>query len=193
AATNPTGAMALIETESGADGRIDATSDATIMAPLGIVSLASAPSYFLTSTGIAAPGPDMQTYAVGTATHDIWVVPEADIGNWSDALGDDPQIDAADLPLGTAGGVVGLVRDAAGLPIAGATIASVSDSSEAVIRYLNDDGSFGEAETSDTGIFVILNPSVPESFEASVGGMVVGGGQAGSANGVLFTLIINAG
>lgn len=192
AATNPTGAMAIVEDTSGADGRIDATSDMTIVAPLGIVALSSGAGYYLTSTGVASPGPDMQTYAVGTGIHDLWMVPEDAVADWSDALGMDPEIDAADLPLGAAGGVVGLVRDSSGNPIAGAVVSSTSDTSMAVVRYLNDDGSFNNTETSELGMFVILNPSVPEGFEASVGGMVVGGGTAGSANNVLFTLIINA-
>lgn len=191
AATNPTGAMAIIEATSGADGRIDATSTGPItMVPLGIVALSSGGGYYLTSTGVAAPGPDMQSYEVGTGNHDIWVVPEGELGDWSDALAMDAMIDPGLLPLGDAGGVVGFVRDADGMPLAGATVTSTSDTSSAIIRYLQDDGSFDETMTSDLGIFIILDPSLPEDFEASVGGMVIGSGTAGSANNVLFTLII---
>jgi len=192
AATNPTGAMAIVSATSGADGRVDETSADAISAPLGIVGLASSGGFFLTATGLAAPGPDGVSYDVATGNHDIWMVPEGDLTDWSDELSNDPAIDPADLPLGELGGAVGFVRDSTGAPIAGATVASTGDSSDAVIRYLNDDGTFTDTETSDLGIFVILNPAVPEDFEASVGGMVVGGGTAGSANGVVFTLIVTA-
>lgn len=193
AATNPTGAMALVEATSGDDGRVDSTSAAAISAPLGIVGLASAAGYYLTATGLAAPGPDMQSYEVGTGTHDIWMVPEGDLSDWSDALSGDAAVLAEDLPLGDAGGIVGLVRDATGAGMAGVVVASTSDSTDSVVRYLNDDGTFSDTTTSDLGIFVILRPGVPEDFEATLDGTSLGGGTAGSANGAVFTLIINGG
>ncbi len=192
AATNPTGAMALVEATSDADGRVDAASAGAISAPLGIVGLTAGAGYYLTATGLAAPNRDGSSYDVGTGTHDIWVVPEGELSDWSDALGMDGDVDPKDLPLGDAGGVVGFVRDGAGAPIAGAVVTSTSDRSGAIVRYLNDDGSFGIDSTSDLGIFVILNPGLPESFEAAdAGGAVLGGGTAGSATGAIFTLIIN--
>ncbi len=194
AATNPTGAPALISATSGADGRVDGLSDGAIGSaapvPLGIVGLASTAGYFLTATGLSSPNDD-GSYDVGNGIHDIWVVPEGELQDWSDALGGDGDVDPADLPLGEAGGVVGLVRDSAGVPTAGAVVASTEDVSEAVVRYLNDDGSFGVDSTSDLGIFVILNPAVPESFEATLDGVSLGGGTAGSTAGAVFTLIIN--
>lgn len=193
AATNPTGAMALVEATSGADGRIDETSPDALMAPIGIVGLTSSGGYYLTATGLAAPVDGGSTYNVGSNIHDIWAVPESDLQDWSDELSMDPEILPENLPLGDQGGVVGFVRDAAGLPIAGAEVASVDDGSGAFIRYLNDDGTFGVDRTSDLGIFVIIEPSLAEEFEVSVDGAVVGGGTAGSANGAIFTLIVNAG
>jgi hypothetical protein len=193
AATNPTGAMALVEATSGADGRVDATSAAAIVAPIGIVGLASAGGYYLTATGLAAPLDGGSSYDVGNSIHDIWVVPENDLKSWSDELDMDAQILAENLPLGEAGGVVGLVRDAAGMPIAGAEVASADDGSGAFIRYLQDDGTFSTDATSDAGVFVIIEPALAEVFEVSVDGAVVGGGTAGSANGAIFTLIVNAG
>jgi hypothetical protein len=102
----------------------------------------------------------------------------------------DPAVDPALLPLGDAGGVVGMVRDATGNPVAGAVVASTNAGTSSLVRYLNIDGTFNEVATSELGLFVILDPALPEDFEASVGGMVVGGGTAGSANDVVFTLVI---
>jgi len=193
AATNPTGATPIVTATSGADGRIDATSDGPVMEAIGIVGLVSAGSYFLTATGLASPADGATAYEVGTGIHDIWAVPEEDLSTWSDALSMDAMIPAESLPLGEFGGVVGLVRDAEGLPIAGAAVSSTNAGSGAFVRYLNDDGTFNDMETSDLGVFVIIDPSLAEEFEVDVGGMVVGGGTAGSTNGAIFTLIVNAG
>ena len=76
--------------------------------------------------------------------------------------------------------------------MSGVTVVSVDGGSTAAVRYLQDDGSFTDTQTSALGIFVILDPAVPEVFEASQGGVVIGGGSVGAANGVVFTLIINA-
>jgi hypothetical protein len=194
AATNPTGAMALVEATSDAEGRIDASSSGPIAAPIGIVALTAAGGYFLTATGVAAPWEDGGSeYNVGTNIHDVWAVPETDLQDWSDELSMDAGIPPENLPLGDAGGVVGFVRDASGNPVAGAEVASTDDGSGAFIRYLEDDGSFSTDRTSDLGIFIILEPALAEQFEVSVDGAVVGGGTAGSANGAIFTLIVNAG
>ncbi|MEM7160578.1 MAG: hypothetical protein AAF799_47515 [Myxococcota bacterium] len=191
AATNPTGAMALVEATSDGDGRVDGTSDSAISAPLGIVGLASAGGYFLTATGVSAPLEDGSSYDVGAGAHDLWIAPTDALDAWSTALGE-AGVAKEDLPLGENGGAIGMVRGADGVPIAGAVVESTGDSSEAVIRYLNDDGSFGEDSTSDLGIFVITNPAVPESFQAVLNDNVLGGGTGGSANGAVFTLVITA-
>lgn len=192
AATNPTGAMPLMEAQSGADGRVDATSDGPIAAPIGIVALTSAGGYFLTATGVASPADGASAYNVAGSIHDLWAVPASDLMDWSDALAMDAMIPAENLPLGEAGGVVGLVRDSAGMPVEGAVVTSTDGGSGAFIRYLNDDGTFGTDSTSTQGIFVILEPALAEEFEADVGGNVIGPGTAGSADGAIFTLIFNA-
>jgi hypothetical protein len=69
-------------------------------------------------------------------------------------------------------------------------VASDSDSSGATIRYPQDDGTMGTMGTGSTGTFVILGPTpTGEDFTASEGGRT-GGGTAGSANDVVFSLII---
>jgi hypothetical protein len=194
AAVNPTGAAALVEATSGADGRIDVTSSGPIAEPIGIVALSSTNGYFLTATGVAAPWEDGGSeYNVGTSVHDLWAVPETDLQNWSDGLAMDAEIPSANLPLGERGGVVGLVRDASGQPAAGAVVGSTDNGSGAFIRYLENDGTFSVDRTSGLGIFVILEPALPEEFEVTIDGNVVGGGTAVSADGVIVTLIVNAG
>ncbi|MCX4243362.1 hypothetical protein [Paraliomyxa miuraensis] len=191
AATNPTGATAIVEGTTNASGEIDVTSSGPISAVVGIVGLTSLGGYYLTATGLAAPVDGGSDYNVANSIHDIWMVPESDLGDWSDALAMDAMIPGENLPLGEQGGVVGLVRDAAGAPIGGAVVRSTNAGSGAFIRYLNDDGSFGDVDTSDLGIFVILAPALAEVFEVEVGGAVAGSGTAGSADGAIFTLIFN--
>jgi len=191
AALNPTTATALVSATSDASGQVDASSSGPLMASLGIVGLASAGGYYLTATGLASPN-EASAYAVGTSIHDIWAVPAPELSDWSDALGEDDEIAADLLPLGDEGGVVGLVRDGNRQPIAGATVASSKGMKGSIIRYLNDDGTFNPDETSDLGVFVILNPGLGEEFDVSSGGAVVGTGTAGSAAGAIFTLIVTA-
>lgn len=194
AATNPTDVMAIVEATSGADGRVDATSTMAISAQLGIVGLVAADGYYLTATGLAAPN-DAGGYDPGNGIHDIWAIPTGDLTNWSEALAMDKTIDGGSLPLGDAGGVIGLVRDiATGTPVEGATVVSENDASTAIVRYLADDGTFNADGTGPSGIFVILEPMLAETFVAQMGGSAISGsGTAGSTNNAAFTLILNTG
>lgn len=194
AATNPTGVTAIVEATAGADGRVDATSEMPISAQIGIVGLVAADGYYLTATGIAAPN-DAGGYDPGNNIHDIWAVPTGELTNWSEALAMDAEIDAGSLPLGDAGGVIGLVRDInTGAPVEGATVVSTNEGSVALVRYLADDGTFNAEGTGPSGIFVILEPMLAETFEAQMGGSAISGvGTAGQTDGAAFTLILNTG
>jgi hypothetical protein len=194
AALMPGTATALAMGTSGADGTFDFMSDGQVSAPLGLVGLASADGYFLTATGLASPASG-NFYGPANAIHDVWAVPAATLTDYSALLEPDPEFANA-LPLGEAGGVVGLVRDAAtGEPIADATVVSTDpDTTGAVIRYLNEAGDgFDDTSTSSNGIFVLVKPGLGEVFGLEVGGVPVDGetGTAGSANGAIFTLIFN--
>jgi hypothetical protein len=194
ASVNPGGAPALASGTSNAQGIIDTTSDGQITSPLGIVGLTVADGFYLTATGLASPA-EGTNYGPANAIHDIWVVPNAAVTAWSGYLENDPDF-VNELPLGDAGGVVGLVRSAStGAPIAGAVVvANNPDTSDAAIRFLNAAGDgFNAEETSSQGVFVIVNPGLGETFGVEIDGVKVAGisGTAGSANGAVFTLIMN--
>ncbi|MFO0637178.1 MAG: hypothetical protein U0168_30500 [Nannocystaceae bacterium] len=192
AITNPAGATALASATSGSDGRIDVTTEMPINQAIAIIALVEGSDGYLTATGLASPVMG-SVYAVGTGIHDLWLVPSAKLTAWSTALGADPEIDAASLPLGDAGGVIGLVRDATGMPIAGATVVPADASSGAVVRYVAADDTITADMTTDTGIFVVIGAAqTGEDFEARMGDTVLADGTAGSANGAAFTLILNA-
>jgi len=190
AATNPTGATPLASDTSGADGRIDTETVGPPIEPIGLVALVEVPDSWLTATGLAAPGDDGTTYGVANDIHDLWVVSEVAAMAWSNMLALDPMIEPTSLPLGDAGGVVGLVRDETGAPVAGAAVVPTDAGSPSTVRFLNLDGTFNETETSDLGLFVILEPALAETFEVSVGGMPLGVGTAGSASGAIFSLVL---
>lgn len=192
AITNPEMAMSIMETTSGADGRVDVTSDMAISASIAIIALAGGGDNFLTATGLAS-GDESGAYDVGVGNHDLWIVPAATLTEWSTTLEGDMEIPADLLPLGENGGIVGLVRDDTGAPVAGAMVEPDADSSAAVVRYLADDGSFNDQMTESSGIFVIFGaPTTGEDFNALVNGQVVASELAGSAAGVIFTLILDA-
>jgi hypothetical protein len=190
AITDPVMATAVASATPGGDGRIDVVTDGPISAPIAIIAVAGGGDYFLTATGVASEA-DGGQYEVGTGIHEFWSVRNSTLQAWSTALEDDPDAgEALGMGLGTSGGVIGFVRDAQGLPLEGATVASDSDSSGAVIRYPQADGTMGTDATAPTGTFVILGPTpTGEDFTATAAGMS-GGGTAGTANNVVFTLIL---
>jgi hypothetical protein len=192
AITNPAGADALAMATSGADGRIDVTTEVPISAAIAIIALVEGPGAYLTATGLAEPA-EGSAYAVGVGNLDLWSVPTASLDAWSAALTTDVDVAPELLPLGDAGGIVGLLRDSDGLPIAGATISAVEPGGESVVRYVAMDNSITADATSENGLFIIVGAvGTGEDFQATVDGAVVADGRAGTANNVVFTLIMTA-
>lgn len=191
AITNPAGADALAMATSGADGRIDVTTEVPISAAIAIIALVEGPGAYLTATGLASPA-EGSAYAVGTGIHDLWLVPTASLDAWSTGLMTDVDVAPELLPLGDAGGIVGLVRGPDGLPIAGAVVEPVEPGGESVIRYIGPDDAILTDATSDNGLFIIVGAvGTGEDFQATVDGTIVADGTAGTANNVVFTLILN--
>lgn len=183
AVANPATADALAETTASADGRFEVTAEGVGGTPLGIVATIQAEGYYLTATALAGPIDDGTDYFPGNDIHDMWVIPEADVTAFSEMLAGDPLL-ASYLPLGEKGGSIGIVRDeATGEPIAGAVVQSEDGvDSAAYIRYLDDaEDAFGSEATGASGLFVIVNADLAESFEALVDGERIGSNVAGSA------------
>lgn len=188
---DPMNAMGLVTATSDAMGQIDVTTTTPLSGGLGMVGLVDGGEFFVTATGLASP--TAGKYGPLSSIHDIWGVPSASLTEWSGYLMTDPDMTVqAALPLGTNGGVIGLVRQA-GAPLSGAVVKPEKDTSSAVVRYLNDDGmGFGTAMTGTSGIFVLLNPGLAEKFTVEVGGTPTGlSGTAGSAMNAAFVLIFN--
>lgn len=194
AIANPAGAPALASATSGDGGRVDAVTDVQVKQSIAIIALVEAPGGYLTATGLAAPD-EAGDYPVANGIHDLWLVPGAPLSTWSDALAVDPAVPETSLPLGDAGGGLGLLRDNAGEPIVGAVIQSDNPETVAIIRYVNADHTLNSEMTTETGIFIIIGGNqLGEDFSATMDGAEIPGasGTAGTANGAVFTLILNA-
>ena len=189
---NPDGAPILLSAIADSEGRIDTVSEEPIAPGIGLVGFVVGEGLTATSSALAVPlahGP----YGRTNTFHDLWVVPTPILDAWSALLLDDPDA-APHLPLGPAGGVVGLVRQRpTGTPLAGATVAPLKPPSEAVIRYLNaaKDGFDGDG-TAEHGLFVILGPGVGERFVPVQDGTPIDSakGQARDAPGSISTLVL---
>lgn len=193
AAADPVGAMAIVAGVSDGAGRLDVLTPGEVNDSFGLVALLEAPGYRLTGQPIVEPlEGGSSDYGVGNDTHDLWLVTDVALAAWSNMLSLDPAIPPTELPLGVAGGVVGRVRDAAGLPVSGATVASTNAASSALVRYLNDDGTFGTTATGSLGLFVVIDPNLAESFEAELDGASLGTAPTTSSPGAVFTLVFTA-
>jgi hypothetical protein len=192
AASNPVEGNRIVTGTTGPDGRIDLLTPPNLEAPIGIVALIGGGDYHLTATGVAEPE-EASYYGPGTGVHELWAVEQTMLTEWSESLADD--MDASPyLPLGEVGGVVGIARDVdTGEPASGITIVPVTGTTQAIIRYLEPDGSFNSDATTETGIYVILAPGLAEKFLAERDGVEVhdNEGTVGSAANVVFTLVIN--
>lgn len=182
AATDPVGATSLLGAVADGAGLVDGVTMDPLSAQIGVVARATTANFALSATGVAAPNDD-GSYPPGNAVHDLWVIAQADVDYFNDALATD--VDAAPfLPIGQEGGMVGIVRDETGTPVEGATVFSAAFESDAVVRYVGAAGANAEA-TDALGLFVVLNPALAEEFvvqtDASENGFT-----AGSAAGVVF-------
>ncbi len=167
------------------DGRIE--TQVTPEDQIGIVATVRADGFVDTATGLAKP-----PYEPSNAIHDLFAVPQSDIDAWNAELAGDAAL-ADFLPLGENGGVVGVARNRyTGDPEAGIQIVSLEngDATGAILRYLNEDGSFNPDATTSTGVYVLLNPQLAEEFEAAKDGTVVStrANRAGSGAPAVFTM-----
>lgn len=185
--TGAANATAIAEVVADAQGRIAVGLSEPPLDQVGIIAITSGDGYRETATGLAKP-----PYEAANAIHDLYVVPQAQLTEYSDALMADAEV-ASFLPLGNEGGVVGIARNRyTGEPVAGATIESKTNGTQtgAVVRYHQPDGSFTEDATSETGVYVIVNPGLAEEFEARLDGAIVStrANKAGSGAPGVFTM-----
>lgn len=193
ALSSPAAAEVLASTTTAADGRFAMSTDALAGVSVGIVALTQAAGGYFTATGLADPLEGTNDYPPTNTIHDVWIVTDTDLQAWSAALSVplDPEVQPY-LPLGENGGIIGFVRDpSTGEPISGAVVSSLVDDSEAIVRYLSDDGTAvaGEA-TGALGLFIVLNPELAEPFQAEASGQTYGPNLGGSAPNLAFVMTL---
>jgi hypothetical protein len=172
---NPTGAEALITPTTDADGLFDVTLAMTSAdTPVGLVSIAEATGYYLTITGLVEPEIAGQ-YPPGIRNHDVRIVSQALVDEWSVYLGEFPELSAS-LPLGTTGAVLGAILHVeSGNGVSGAKLVSnLGADSAAKIYYLDEtEDGFNQDVTGSSGLFVLFGPGLAEKFDAAIGTEVV--------------------
>lgn len=184
---DPQNATPVVAGSSDALGIVDISSMKPVKEGIGVVAMVTGGPLFLTGTQVASPMAGV--YGPMSDRHDIWGVPAATLTAWSALLMKDPAL-AANLPLGAQGGMLGLVRDNTGQPIAGAAVKSQNLNSTAQIRYLSaDKNSFVTDKTAGSGIFVVLKAGLAERFE--VVGSPEATGTSMSAKGAIFVLALD--
>lgn len=184
---DPANATPVAKGTADAMGKVDFVSADALKEGIGVVGIVGAGKYYTSATGLASQ--TAGKYGPMNSIRDIWGVPTAKLTEWTGLLMADA--DAMPfLPLGDAGGVIGLVRDAAtSVPKPGAKVLPVNDNSNALVRYLSDDGlSFNSNATGTSGIFILVNPGLAEQF--TVEGSPDVSGAAGSAKGAAFVMIL---
>jgi hypothetical protein len=193
AITDPFGATPLFTDTSDASGRTAGTTDGPATSSVAIVAVTGGDAtWFPTAVGVANQLGD-GTYEVGTNVHDLWAVQLSTLDAFNVALAADPSVPAELLPLGEAGGVIGIVRDSGGTPIEGAVVESTDGGSQAIVRYVTDQGGIDTTGTHGSGAFIVLGV-VPtgEDFAATLEGVPLAAGRAASANGLVFALVMTA-
>jgi hypothetical protein len=192
---DPITAPAVAEGTTNEIGRYDIDGgDNATKEMIGLVALVERSGYYLTASGIVEPEIGGYIYPAGARNHDIWLVSEALISEWSDLLVAHDSGLSAYVPLGEKAGVIGKIRDQdTGDPVAGIELVSRTPSSIAQIFYLNEAGDGLQTGTSSAnGHFIVLDASLAEKLDAYDGDTLVSGHEAtlGQAFGALFTTSI---
>ncbi|MCP4606103.1 MAG: hypothetical protein GY847_37260 [Proteobacteria bacterium] len=147
---------------SGADGRFDDSMDSKPDDPLGYVARASKTGYYITVKGVGD-----SPYFWAPRSQDIYLLDKETVDQWSDWYEADSNIDISGR-LYENGGAVGRVIDVdTGRGVTGIEVRSTQDSSGAKIAYLNEnmDG-FQLDVTASSGLFIVMNPGLKETFNA---------------------------
>ncbi|MBW2276215.1 MAG: hypothetical protein JRF63_01915 [Deltaproteobacteria bacterium] len=161
---------------------------------IGLVALVENASYYLTASGVVEPEIGGYIYPAGARNHDIWVVSESMIAEWSDLLVAHDSGLSPYVPLGEKGGVIGKIRDQdTGEPAAGIELVSRTPSSIAQIFYLNSAGDgLQTGSSSSNGHFIVLDASLAEKLDAYQDDVLVSVHEAtlGQTFGGIFTTAI---
>ncbi len=137
---------------------------------VGVGSRIDEDGHYLTAVGLVETELDGMFYPPGVRNHDVWAAPETMVAEWTTMLEQEAEL-AFYLPLGEKGGAFGRIRDAdtGEPPDQPVTLESWLPGSEskAIVRYLNDEGTgFVADQSGASGLFVILNASLAEKFDA---------------------------
>lgn len=185
-ATVTTNENGLFEYEGG---------DEVTHAALGLVAhLLDVEGYYLTVTGLVQPEIGGYIYPPGLRNHDVWAISDTFRDKITEVMKNSGLQSLT--PFGEKGGVIGKIRDAdtGKIPEIPVTLKSrMSDVSKAKVFYLSEDGTkFEEGYSTCSGIFLILQATTSEKFDAYRGTDLVSNHEAtvGTAFGAAYTTSI---
>jgi hypothetical protein len=196
-ANGPNDATPLGRTVSDERGLYDVTTDEMVDVPFGVAVLLQGDGHYPTIGGLAAPYADGR-YITCPLARDMWALPSVVLASYNQVLVGDPDV-APYLPLGAQGGILGIVRWIdTGEPATGAQVVPVAaDSSDMVIRYLDDSGTtFVDDRTHAPGVFLLVGALPGEEFDVVLQGAAVhirskDRMRAGPTKGAVFTISVN--
>jgi len=162
-------AIATVTSDENGLFEIDLGSEATDK-DIGLGARVILDGYWLSATGLSETEIDAMFYPPGVRNHDVWAVSETMVSKWNKLLEQEPELEFY-LPLGEKGGALGRIRDAdTGLPPTEPVVLKTrlpDSETQAVVRYLNDaEDGFVSDSSKKSGLFVILNASLAEKFDA---------------------------
>lgn len=164
-------------------------------AELGLVAhLRDFDGYYLTVTGLVQPEIGGVIYPPGIRNHDVWAISTP----FRDKITEIMKASGLEAltPFGEKGGVIGKIRDAdtGAVPqIPVALKSRIREVSQARVFYLSEDGTkFEEGYSTCSGIFLILQATTSEKFDAYRGSEVVSNHEAtvGTAFGAAYATSI---
>lgn len=195
--SDPLGSTPIGTAVSGPDGRfeLDLNTREPEIVRLGLVARASKEGFATSITGLVEPevDPNQNLFPPAVRNHDVQLVPLETVASWSEALGAEAALGEY-LPLVEKGGIfISLRSVGTGEGYSGAQIVSQNDSSQAIVRYLNEDGSFNADATTSTGKFVIIRPGIAERFVGVQDGKEITHrpGTMGSATGAAYVNMLH--
>jgi len=164
-------------------------------AELGLVAhMPAVDGYYLTVTGLVQPEIGGVLYPPGIRNHDVWGISTSFRDKITLAM-KNSGLEAL-TPFGEKGGVIGKIRDADTGKVPEIPIrlkSRLKEYSEAVVFYLTEDGTkFEEGYSTCSGIFLILQASTSEKFDAYRGSEIVSNHEAtvGTAFGAAYATSI---
>jgi hypothetical protein len=193
---NPKTAGRLAETVTNDLGHFDMTSEEPVDSFYAVLGAAYNDEYEASVGFLAFPVDDDNNYAPAFSVRDFFAVKHSDLEIWNAGLADDGEV-APYLPIEDRAAVITVIAsyDFEEKRMAGVTMTPLDQESDAVIRYLNEDGTtFNSEATSSNGVALLFGAKTGEQFDANSDALRIWdpeiGGRPGTVQNGIYGLLI---